>query len=220
LDPITGVVTFTAESGAQVGQQTPVTYRVLDADGFTAEGTLTPTILAPPENQAPPANPESSSGSSSASTSEDATRSSSKKKASAADRKNWVRPSTPAYFNPTAFATPSKGAKFDSSRTRLWDEKNATWAIEVETEDGRWTVIRNSVRFIPRDGFLGETHVKFRIEDSTGQTAQAVLTAVVDENASTLPETGTNELWIILFAFCLLVSGQSLLIVRKKQLRR
>jgi CshA-type fibril repeat protein len=217
LDPITGVVTFTAESGAQVGPRTPVIYRIIDADGFIADGTLTPTILAPPENQSPPSNSESPAGSSSTpSSSEDVTSSSSKKKASAINRKNWVRPSTPAYFNPTAFATPSKGERFDTSLTRLWDEKNARWSIEVETEDGRWTVIRNSVRFIPRDGFLGQSSIQFKIEDSAGKTAQATLTAVVNENAPMLPETGADISPIVLFAFFLLINGGVFVLFRKK----
>lgn len=46
LDPATGVVTYRSVSGATTGAKTPVTYRISDTSGQTAEGTLTPTVQA------------------------------------------------------------------------------------------------------------------------------------------------------------------------------
>ncbi|GIG41141.1 beta strand repeat-containing protein [Cellulomonas phragmiteti] len=54
LDPATGVVTFTPAPGFS-GVATPVTFRVTDAYGQTAEATSTPTVVAPAPPTATPA---------------------------------------------------------------------------------------------------------------------------------------------------------------------
>jgi CshA-type fibril repeat protein len=48
LNPVTGVVTYTANSTAPSGAQTPVTYRVIDSLGLTATAVLTPTVYDRP----------------------------------------------------------------------------------------------------------------------------------------------------------------------------
>jgi CshA-type fibril repeat protein len=223
LDPVTGVVTFTALPDAQIGQRTTVTYRITDADGFTAQGTFTPTIRPQANSQPSPSDPGSSPaqpslapsvpGSSPAQPSLTPDNSvnvkevSSTSRARASSRKSWTRPSMPLSFNPTDLARPSRGAKFIPSRTRLWDKDKSLWSLEIENEDGRWMVKGNRVRFVPRDGFLGQTSIQFAIQDSEGKTAQAKLTAVVDEKTAALPATGAPALSIMLTALFLVAIG-------------
>ncbi len=51
LNPVTGVVTYTADSDAPAGANAPVTYRVIDSLGLTATAVLTPTVYARPTVQ-------------------------------------------------------------------------------------------------------------------------------------------------------------------------
>jgi CshA-type fibril repeat protein len=235
LNPSTGVVTYAAVANATPGAKTPVQYLITDADGFIARATLTPTLSVPPTTttttpapttSVPPSPSQSgttttvpaNSNGSTSSQSNPASNSSTKSPegvAHAVDRLNWTRPSTPVFFNPSFLATPSTGAKFNTSLTKLYVPAEHRWSIQVKTSDGVWVVIGDNVRFTPADGFLGKAVVTFQIVDTAGKVAHATLTAIVTGTPPTIPATGNNTSSQLAWAFSILLMGLVLVAVRR-----
>ena len=219
LDTTTGIVTFASLSSASVGTKTPLTYRITDADGFVVSSTLTPTLVAPSQPNTPvqPNTPSTTPVSPSNNNESNFVipkRTSSSPRA--IDRKTWTLPLTPTYLNPIARSTPSRQHKFVDSKTRVYDKESGKWQSEVVTVEGRWTVIRNNVRFIPQEGFTGVAQIPYRVTDTSGKSASAVLTVVVSDNIPQLPDTGLNPLNWVLMSACLLFGGFLLLRLRRR----
>lgn len=109
---------------------------------------------------------------------------------------NVTTPGREVWLNPENLSTLPRGARWVESRTRIWDSVKRTWSESVMTPEGVWTVIRGDVRFIPRDDFVGNVSMPFRLEDNKGRTAHAQLNVPVLDQ---LPATGVSGTPIVLW---------------------
>jgi hypothetical protein len=120
-------------------------------------------------------------------------------------QRTQTTPEVPAFLNPATFGTPSNGATFVISKTRIWDATEGVWSTSVTTSQGTWTVIRDNVRFVPAKGFTGTATVPFRMVDSSGRSAKATLSVVVSD--ASLPATGSRPAGPVTLAMLLVASG-------------
>ena len=130
------------------------------------------------------------------------------------DQRRLLKTGQPGWLNPFTMATPSKGATWVESSTRLWNPKTKTWSTSVATKQGTWSVIRGQVKFTPADGFKGLASLPFKVTDTAGKTAMADLYVAVDAE---LPRTGTNPNESTSVAFILCAVGAMLLVVRRRR---
>ena len=211
LDAGTGVVTYTAVSNATIGAKTPVTYRIRDAVGATASSTLTPTIVAAPSQS------QSQGSGAVDKTSESTTPS--KSAPVAVDQHGWTAPLKPLYFNPFVPSTPSKNARFVDSGMRILDPSTGKWVTEAVTPKGTWIVLGHNVRFTPAAGFIGIAQVRYRLVDTTGKSAAALLTVRVTEHPMELPRTGSDPATPLMAALGLVLTGLFLTVRRRRLVR-
>jgi uncharacterized delta-60 repeat protein/LPXTG-motif cell wall-anchored protein len=183
LDTATGVVVFVHRQGFSGTVTQPVTYQISNNwNGLTGIGTTTSLLV-------PTITPVSS--------------------AKVVDQYATTRPNSAAWLTPTKSGVTSQGATFTLSSLRLYNAQSHKWVTSITTADGQWTVIRGSVRFIPRNGFVGSTHIPFHISDSAGHLVRAVLHVSVGD-ISTLPLTGQSSNELVMWGGILLSLGWTL----------
>ena len=192
LDTATGVVVFVHRQGFSGTVTQPVTYQISNNwNGLTGVGTTTSLLI-------PTITPVTS--------------------AKVVDQYATTRPNTPAWLTPTKLGVTSLGATFSLNTLRLFDIQSRKWVTDLTTVDGKWTVIRGSVRFMPRNGFVGSTQIPFHISDSAGHLVHAVLHVTVSEKIG-LPATGLPISALSIWAMLLLVLGTQVRRLRRKPLR-
>ena len=131
------------------------------------------------------------------------------------DQRRLLKTGQPGWLNPFILATPSNGAKWVESSTRLWNPKTKSWTTSVTTKQGTWSVIRGQVKFTPADGFKGLASLPFAVTDTAGKTAMADLYVAVDAE---LPRTGTNTNHTTNMAVVFCATGLMLLLVRRRRI--
>ena len=153
LNPVTGVVTFVADSNAVAGAQTIITYRVTDITGQTATSTLTPVV--PP---APAAVADTSIGNYDTN-----------------QTLNILSNDTPG--DASAPLVPSTVKLCGTGQT----PNNCNVTTLVVANQGTYTVNSDgSVTFDPLSIFTGTaTPITYQVADSLGQVASATITVTV-----------------------------------------
>jgi CshA-type fibril repeat protein len=163
LVPATGVVTFSAVAGAPIGSVSPVTYRVTDAVGQTATGTLTAVVPPPPS-----ASNDSSSGAMNA-------------LQTIAVTSNDVAGSASAPLDPTtvricATTSTSNADCLAANLSTVTVSGQATYSVN---SDG-------TITLVPVNNYYGTAAaVKYIVQDSLGQVAAAQLQAIVSPPPAT-----------------------------------
>ncbi len=169
LVPATGVVTFTALAGVATGSVTPVTYRVTDAVGQTATGTLTAVVPPPPS-----ASNDSSSGAMNAVQTIAVTSNDVAGSASA--------PLVPSTARLCATTSTSNASCLSANLTSV-------------TVSGQGTYTANSdgtITLVPVNNYHGTASaVKYIVQDSLGQVASAQIQAIVSPPPAT--RAGTDS---------------------------
>jgi len=161
IDPSTGTVTFTPESGFQ-GPTTPVEYRVSDSNLTSARALISVTTGFPPS-----AVDDSAHG--------------------AFGHSVIVG----VLSNDTAGddGDGALGALVAASVVLDADAVTAS-GKKLVTEDGTWTVnpTTGALTFAPADGFSGAASVDYRLTDSYGNTASATATVTIGQSPLTVPD--------------------------------
>lgn len=167
LVPATGVVTFSALAGAATGSVTPVTYRVTDAVGQTATGTLT-AIVPPP----PTAGNDSSSGAMNA-------------VQTIAVTSNDLAGSVSAPLAPSTVRLCATTAT--SNATCL----TANLTTVIVSGQGTYTANADgTVTLVPVNNYYGSASaVKYIVQDSLGQVASAQIQVIVSPPPATRAAT-------------------------------
>jgi CshA-type fibril repeat protein len=167
LVPATGVVTFSALAGVATGSVTPVRYRVTDAVGQTATGTLTALVPPPPS-----ASNDSSSGAMNAVQTIAVTSNDAAGSASAP-----LAPSTVRLCATTATA----------NTTCL----SANLTSVTVSGQGTYTANANgTITLVPVNNYHGTASaVKYIVQDSLGQVASAQIQAIVSPPPATRAAT-------------------------------
>lgn len=163
LVPATGVVTFSALAGAAIGSVTPVTYRVTDAVGQAATGTLT-AIVPPP----PTAANDSSSGAMNA-------------VQTIAVTSNDVAGSVSAPLSPStvrlcATTSTTNAACLSANLASLTVAGQGTYSANAD----------GTITLVPVNNYFGTaSSIKYIVQDSLGQIAGALVQAVVSPPPAT-----------------------------------
>jgi LPXTG-motif cell wall-anchored protein len=137
---------------ALYGVATPITYQAIDKLGRYVNATITPTVVAPPDN------------------------------AKVFNQSTSTKPGIPQWLVPTFNGIPSTGATFVDTTLRIWDPKSSVWASSVKTHDGMWEIMKGKVRFTPNMDFRGETTLPYSVQDTKGVVLNALLIVIVDED--------------------------------------
>jgi CshA-type fibril repeat protein len=134
------------------GVATPITYQAIDKLGRYVNATITPTVVAPPDN------------------------------AKVFNQSTSTKPGVPQFLVPTFNGIPSTGATFVDATLRIWDPRSSVWASSVKTNDGMWEIMKGRVRFTPNMDFRGETTLPYSVQDTKGVVLNALLIVIVDED--------------------------------------
>jgi uncharacterized repeat protein (TIGR01451 family) len=151
VDPLSGAITFAPAPGF-LGETTPVTYRIADANGTTDSATLVVTVEYPP---APTASPD------------------------AATTAQNIDVTVDLLANDT---TGAADVTLVPATVQLQDPTTGIWGSTVTVAGaGTWTVNPDgTVTFDPEPGFTGTTvDLPYRVADSTGQVARSTVTITV-----------------------------------------
>ena len=194
LDSASGVVTFTAESGAPVGPLTPIVFRVTDSFGRSVTATLTAVVPSPPV-----AVDDASSG--------------------AVDVDQVIdvvandSATSPAILAPSSVRLCASESETDfsvCSSTSLTVTGEGVYSVGVD----------GVVTFDPEGSFVGQASpVRYVVADSVGQLASATITPTVSgpelevggvapsPDGSELPRTGSEPLRLLLLGLSLAALG-------------
>ncbi len=201
LDTKTGIVTFVPVKGFTGTVTQPVTYQVRNdwkgASGpGTSSGMFTPTV-----------------------TSDGVDTARAESRARVVNRSVVSESGVTATLDPLVKAVPSSGASWRASTLRIIDSSTGKPVTTLSTSQGTWRVVGSKVLFMPADGFAGRATVRFTVADSAGKSATALLAATVTP-VEELPLTGSAQFAPTLFAAVIATLAGSLLLGRRRVLRR
>lgn len=167
LVPATGVVTFAALAGAPSGSVTPVTYRVTDAVGQTATGTITAIVPMPPT-----ANNDSSTGAMNAVQTIAVTSNDVSGAASA--------PLSPATVTLCATTATTNAACLSANLATLTVSGQGTYTANAD----------GTITLVPVTNYFGTaSSIKYIVQDTLGQVAGAQIQAIVSPPPATRAAT-------------------------------
>ena len=166
LNPVTGVVTYTADSTATAGTKTSVRYRVTDAVGFVATSTLTPTVWPRPT-----ANPDFSTGAQG------------KSQTLSPLANDTAGDSSHPLVASTLLLCGAGEAPPACTKTTVSVAGEGTYTVNAD----------GTVTFVPVATFTGTaTNVGYVVKDTLDQLTSSTITVKVTGN-STKPVSGTSD---------------------------
>jgi CshA-type fibril repeat protein len=165
LDPVTGIVTYAALSTAPEGPKTPVTYKITDGLGRSVTNTLTPTIYPKPT-----ADDDTSSG--------------------AYDTNQSITP----FSNDDNVPGQQLGSLVLCGNNPVQTPNSCNYT-SLNTPDGVYTVVGNTVVFNPDPDFAGPATVpvRYQAKDDMNQFVNAWITPTVLDPADPITDPETTS---------------------------